>query len=329
MYFRDLDGDQARTYIDTEQAYGAYREACDHERAFAGTMHWKTVNGHEYLYRRFTNRAESLGPRNCETEARLQEFTAGKAAAAERVTGLAGRLRVQGRLARALGIGRVPRVAARVLEAVNAEPDLRNQVTVVGTHALWAYETMAAVQFESEVVATRDVDNMVDAGAQMELMGPLAGGGLLGFLQSVDRSFRRHNKLRFRAINAEGYAVDLLAPDRRFQEPRLVRSDLTPQRIEALNELADADVIERVVIGELGHVITAMRVPDPRAFVRHKLWLSERTDRGTKRRRDGMMAEAVAKLIVEHLPQYPLAPADIVGFPEEVRLSFEMTPRSF
>ena len=111
-------------------------------------MHWKTVNGHEYLYRRFTNRADSLGPRNAETEARLQKFTAGKAAAAERVTGLAERLRVQGRLARALGIGRVPRVAARVLEAVNAEPDLRNQVTVVGTHALWAYETVARLIVE-------------------------------------------------------------------------------------------------------------------------------------------------------------------------------------
>ena len=137
-------------------------------------------------------------------------------------------------------------------------------------------------EFESEVVATRDVDLMVDADAHMELMAPLAGGRLLGFLQSVDRSFRRHNKLLFRAINAEGYAVDLLAPDRRFQEPRLVRTDLTPHRIDALNELADADVIERVVIGELGHVITAMRVPDPRAFVRHKLWLSERTDRGSQ-----------------------------------------------
>ncbi len=319
MYFRDLDGDQARTYIDTKQAYGAYREACDDERTFAGTMHWKTVNGHEYLYRRFTNRAESLGPRNAATESRLQEFIAGKAAAAERVTGLTERLRVQGRLARALGIGRVPRVAVKVLEAVNAEPDLRDQVTVVGTHALWAYETMAAVQFESEVVATRDVDIMVDAGARLELMGPLTGGGLLGFLQSVDRTFRRHNKLRFRAINAEGYAVDLLAPDRRFQEPRLVRTDLIPHRIDALDELADADVIERVVIGELGHVITAMRVPDPRAFVRHKLWPSERSDRGVKRRRDAMMAEAVARLIAKHLPQYPLAPADIAGFPEAVR----------
>lgn len=319
MYFRDLDGDQARTYIDTEQAYGAYREACDYERAFAGTMHWKTVNGHEYLYRRFMNRAESLGPRNAATESRLQEFIAAKAAAAERVTGLTDRLRVQGRLARALGIGRVPRVAVKVLEAVNAEPDLRDQVTVVGTHTLWAYETMAAVQFESEVVATRDVDIMVDAGARLELMGPLAGGGLLGFLQSVDRTFRRHNKLRYRAINSEGYAVDLLAPDRRFQEPRLVRTDLIPHRIDALDELADADVIERVVIGELGHVITAMRVPDPRAFVRHKLWLSERSDRGVKRRRDAMMAEAVARLIAKHLPQYPLAPADIAGFPEAVR----------
>lgn len=319
MYFRELDGNQARTYIDTEQAYGAYREACDDERHFVGTMHWKTVNGREYLYRRFTNRAESLGPRNAETEARLQEFTAGKAAAAERVSGLAERLRAQGRLARALGLGRVPRVTARILEAVNAEPELRDQVKVVGTHALWAYETMATVQFESEVVATRDVDIMVGTGARLELMGPLPRGGMLGFLQSVDRTFRRHNKLRFRATNAEGYAVDLLAPDRRFEAPRLVRTDLTPHRIDALNDLADADVIERVVIGELGQVITAMRVPDPRAFVRHKLWPSERIDGGDKRRRDAMMAEAVARLIAEHLPQYPLAPADIAGFPEAVR----------
>ncbi len=53
--------------------------------------------------------------------------------------------------------------------------------------------------------------------------------------------------------------------------------------------------------------------------MRHKLWLSERTDRGVKRRRDAMMAEAVAMLIAKHLPQYPLAPADIAGFPEAVR----------
>ena len=38
MYFRDLDGDQARTYVDTAQAYSVFRAACDDARAFAGAM---------------------------------------------------------------------------------------------------------------------------------------------------------------------------------------------------------------------------------------------------------------------------------------------------
>jgi len=93
--------------------------------------------------------------------------------------------------------------------------------------------------------------------------------------------------------------------------------------MDALNELL-GDPIERVIIGQLGHIITTMRVPDPRAFVRHKVGLSKRTDReADKRKRDLMMAEAVARLIVEHLPQYPLAAEDIQGFPEAVRRALE------
>ena len=72
--------------------------------------------------------------------------------------------------------------------------------------------------------------------------------------------------------------------------------------------------------GDLGRVVTAMRVPDPRAFVWHKIWLSDRTDpEAEKRRRDAMMAEAVARLVAEHLPQYPLAAEDVESFPEAIR----------
>lgn len=325
MFFRDLDGDQARTYIDTAQAFEAYRDASDDARAFTGTMYWKTISGREYLYHKHNQkRYESLGPRDADTEARQAEFIAGKTEAAERIASLDARLRVQGKLARALGIARVPKVAVAVLDAINKEPALREQTTVVGTNALWAYETLAGVQFESEVMATRDVDILWDARDRMELMGPLAGVGLLGFLQGVDKTFRRDRRHRFRAVNDDGYAVDLLAPDHGHGRRRLVRADLVAHRIDALNELAAADAIERVVIGHLGHIITTMRAPDPRAFVRHKVWLSKRTDRDAdKRRRDLVMAEAVARLLVEHLPQYPLAAADIAGFSEALRRELE------
>lgn len=323
MCFSDLDGDQARTSIDTAQAYTAFRAACDDGRAFAGAMQWKRINGREYLYHKHNQkRYESLGPRNTETEARYAAFTAGKAEAAERVATLDARLKVQGKLARALGIARVPKLVAQVLKAINDEPELRDQVMVVGTNALWAYEAMAGVRFESQIVATRDVDILWDADRQIELLGPLARRGLLGFLQSVDKTFKRDEHNRFRAVNGDGYAVDLLAPDHRHVGPgKLVQTDLVAHRADALNELAESDAIERVVIGHLGKIITAMRVPDPRVFVRHKVWLSKRDDReGQKRRRDLQMAEAVARLIVEHLPRYPLAAQHIAGFSKSVRL---------
>ncbi|TFH48234.1 MAG: hypothetical protein E4H01_06730 [Lysobacterales bacterium] len=323
MFFNELDGDQRRTYIDTVQVYEAYCAACEDYRAFRGSMYWRSHKGQDHLYHRLSDKRRSYtGPRNAETEARYREFTQGKATAKERVASLKEQLRKQGALARAVGIDRVPSIVAKVLEGINEEPSLRDQVTIVGTHARWAYETLAGVRFETEIVATKDVDIMWHVGHHLELAGPLAGRGLLGFLQGIDSTFKRDNKLRFRAVNGKGYAVDLLAPDRPGHRGlKLIRTqyDLVANRMDALNELL-GDPLERVVIGQLGHTITTMRVPDPRAFVKHKVGLSMRTDREPdKRKRDLMMAEAVARLIVEHLPQYPLADEDIQGFPEAVR----------
>jgi hypothetical protein len=326
MYFNELDGDQRRTYIDTAQVYETYREACDDAHDYAGTMHWKTVGGQEYLYRRFTRRAECLGLRNAETEAQYQEFSNGKAAITERVAALKGRLKAQGAMARAARIDRVPPIAAKLLQAVNDEPALKDTVMVVGTNALWAYEALAGVQFESDVVATKDVDIMWDAGCNIELGGPLAGKGLVGFLRGIDRSFKKQRGMPFRATNNDGYAVDLLAPERRGERQlRLVanKDDLVAQQIWGLNELLEAPPITQVVIGHLGHVVTEMRVPDPRALVRHKLELSKRIDREGKRQRDAMMAEAIARLVLEHLPQYPMTEGDLTGFTAPVRRELE------
>jgi hypothetical protein len=326
MYFSELSGDQRRTYIDTTQAYETYREACDDARDYAGTMHWRTVGGQEYLYHRFTRRARSLGPRNAETEAQYREFTEGKVTATERVAALKERLKVQGAMARATRIDRVPPIAAKLLQAVNDESALKDKVMVVGTNALWAYEALAGVQFETDVVATKDMDIMWDAGFGIELAGPLAGKGLMGFLKGIDRTFQRQRRMRFRATNNDGYAVDLLAPERRGERQlRLVanKEELVAQQIWALNELLETPPVTQVVIGHLGHVVTEMRVPDPRAFVRHKLGLSRRTDRGGKQQRDAMMAEAVARVVLEHLPQFPMTEGDLKGFAAPVRRELE------
>lgn len=327
MFFNELNGDQRRTYIDTVQVYEAYREALEERRAFQGSMYWRLLKGQNYLYHKRTQkRHECIGPRNAETEEIHRQFTEGKATASERVAALKEQLRTQGALAKALRIDRVPPIAAKLMQAINDEPDLKDKVLVIGTNALWAYEALTGVQFEAEVMATKDVDIMWDVGHGIELTGPLAGKGLVGFLKGIDKTFQKQRGMRFRAINNGGYAVDLLAPERRGErELRLVpnKADLVAQQIWALNELLEAPPIEQVVIGHLGHVVTEMRVPDPRAFVRHKLGLSKRTDREGKQRRDAMMAEAVARLVLEHLPQFPMVEGDLEGFEAPVRRELE------
>ena len=328
MYFSELDGDQRRVYIDAAQVFGAYREACDEAHDFAGTLHWKIVRGQEYLYRRYTRRAESLGPRSPETEEQYRAFNQGKAVITERLKSLKEQLRVQGAMARAARIDRVPSVVAKLQQAVNDEPALKDDIMVVGTNALWAYEALAGVQFETRVVATNDVDIMWDAGFGIELAGPLAGKGFLGFLQSFDNTFRRQQRTRFRATNNKGYSVDLLAPERPGERKLHLsanRNDLIAQQIWELNQLLEEPPIKQIVIGHLGHVITEMRVPDPRAFIRHKLALSKRTDREGKQQRDAMMAEAVARLVLERLPQFALTGRDLKGFPAAVRSRLEST----
>ena len=53
------------------------------------------------------------------------------------------------------------------------------------------------------------------------------------------------------------------------------------------------------------------------------LGLSKRTDREGKQRRDAMMAEAVARLVLEHLPQFPMVEGDLEGFEAPVRRELE------
>ena len=100
---------------------------------------------------------------------------------------------------------------------------------------MWAYEVLAGVQFEKDVVATKDVGILWDAGFGIGLVGPLARKGLVGILQGIDKTFRKQRKFRFRAVK-------LLAPERRGERQlRLAanKDDLVTQQIWELNDLLE------------------------------------------------------------------------------------------
>ncbi len=83
-----------------------------------------------------------MGARSAETERIYQEFTAGKLAIETRARSLRDELKSAERLNKALKIGRVPAMVITLLQAIE-DAGLGQHFTVVGTHALYAYESAA------------------------------------------------------------------------------------------------------------------------------------------------------------------------------------------
>lgn len=93
----------------------------------------------------------------------------GRAANHDRLKALAGRLDELAPVNRAMGLGRVPVTAARILRECDKAELLGDHLIVVGTNALFAYEAAARVQIESGLVASGDIDLLHDARHHLSL----------------------------------------------------------------------------------------------------------------------------------------------------------------
>lgn len=327
MSFSDLDNEQRRQLIDTRQVFEALRSArSELSHRFAGSMRWKTIKGNEYLYRKQKGREESLGPRSGETEKAFQAFTEGKARAEDRIASLSKRLERLALVNKAVGLGRVPLLAARILRKLDEAGLLGRNVTVVGTNALFAYESLAGVRFSGDALATGDFDILWDTRTRLRLaVEEYRVEGVLGLLRRVDRSFEMSNQ-PYRAANREGYMVDLirpihgspLAPDRGPIRIGAGDPELSAQEIAGLAWLVSCPKVEVVSLDDNGEPVR-MVVHDPRAFALHKLWVARQPDRDPVRaRRDESQGHEVLALVRERLPQFELASEYLTALPSEL-----------
>jgi hypothetical protein len=328
MFFRDLSGDQARQTIDVEQVFSGYAMTQGElDRRFSGSMSWKTVGGRDYLYRKRRDAWKSLGPRGAETEAIALQFHDGRTRLQERMAGLAARLDAMAPVNRALNLGRLPLIAARILRALGRANLIGSGIEVVGTNALFAYERFAGVQIAGAHLATADVDLLFDARRSLRLMAPeVSLTGVAGLLRRVDHSFEVMGQGGFRAINRDGYMVDLITPAPKDLMVKRGRSrigaeatDLEAVEIEGLAWLVNSPKATATVIDARGYPLT-MIVPDPRAFALHKLWLAGRQDRDPlKRERDRAQAHLVASLVTSRLPHLRFDDPALASLPRALR----------
>jgi hypothetical protein len=326
MYFKLLDAEQRRIYLDACQVYQAFTETLQQTRQFKGGMRWKKTGDKEYLFKTRDGRGngKSIGVRSSETEAIYTAFHQQKQQSKERLNQLQTALSRQARLAVAIGINRVPKTAANVVRILGQEGLLGQGLTVLGTHALYGYEAAAGVQFDSGLLATMDIDLLFDAQKKLKLRGEISHQGLIGLLKKADASFELAAKGHYRAVNNKGFMVELIktvpTPPTK-QEKQSVSNlphDLVAAEIEGLKWLDNAPSFKQMVIGADG-VPVEFVMSDPRYFALHKLWLSQLPSRETiKKPRDFQQAQAVATIARDYLG-LSFAEMELLAFPAEIR----------
>jgi len=327
---------QSKHFIDTAQLFDAFNKTQIQMNHYAGSMQWKKAKGKQYLFHAKGGKGygKSLGLRTEQTEQVHFEFNQAKVAAKETFKQLQSRLKEQAATNRAVKLGRVPNIVTSILRKMDIEGILGRNIEVVGTNALYAYEFMSATRFDSDLLATGDMDILWNAQSQLRLKVDFEDTGLLGILKSVDKSFKTvFNANSFRAVNSDAYYVDLIKPTANppwnKEKNKLAEGDeLVAAEIDSQRWIVSSPRVSEVVIGLDGYP-AKMVAPDPRAFALHKLWLSQQHDRDpVKKIRDRSQSFAVVELIMQHLPQYKFTDQQLQMFPQRVRDVFkdEMPP---
>ena len=309
MDYLPLPDNAARQLIDSTTVFDEFMRVQAQARRYAGGMYWKRQGDYEYLVKtQPDNRQRRVGPRSAETEKNHEEFTTRKQELESRLKSLRAALKDAERLNKALKVGRVPAAVIAVLQALE-DVGLGQHFAVVGTHALYAYETAAGVRIVQGALATQDVDLLWDARKRVRLITDLGKleTSVLGVLQRADPTFQRKEGQNETAINAKGFEVDFLRRQPEGDDPHPFRfsddeGDLWPVQAVRASVLTTAKRFDHVVVSATGRM-TLMRTIAPEAFVEFKRWMAAKAPQRPemKRRRDLRQAEIVQKLIEEGL----------------------------
>ena len=307
--WREISEDATRQYIDARSVFTAHEKACREAAEVRGGMYWKLQGQTEYLIRTSTrNSQKSLGPRSAETEAIYQKFMARKTTAEQRLADLSTELIRQQRMNRALHVGHAPKLLVEILSRIT-KAGLADYFTVVGTHALYAYESAAGVRFQDDALATRDVDLMWDIRKRLSFVTQMnrLETSMLKLLQKVDPTFEIRHDQSYTAVNSSGFEVDIIRREICGDDPHPIQltdsdDDFYVVPIDRLERLQSGKRFSEMIVSSSGHM-ARMNTVHPLLFAIHKRWMSEQESRDPlKRRRDLLQADLVQELAEHYLP---------------------------
>lgn len=317
MAFPGYTDEQRRTLLNLSQYYSAFIEAERELRRLGRPLHWKTVNGREYLYeiRDSRGNAKSLGPRGEATEAKHRAWHAAR----DRRDGAKAALNETGRLYRALRLGTIAAEAAAILREADVRRMMGETVIVVGTNAMPAYEIEAQHRIGTGIDETMDFD-LAWVG-RLELSSPTppeqSRHAVWDLLKAVDATYTVNTERPFQARNAKAYEVELLvAPSRAATLPAGDRP--VPIPLPEQEWLLRGRFVDHVICARDGSPARIV-APDPRWFALHKLWMSDQAKRNPlKRPKDRKQGDRLLNAIADYMPHYPLDEQFAAELPPEL-----------
>lgn len=310
--FFELSEQQKRQLIDAEMLFSALEQAEAEAIRYRGSMFWREQDGGRYLISLSAHsRQRSHGPATLENELKYEKFTQRKIEVEARLKSLRAKADEVKRMNKALRVGRTPDILIDVLNAM-MRYGVAEHFLVVGTHALFAFETAAGVRLPNDVMATQDADLLFDTGKRAAFVEVMKDRQMsfLGILKKVDKTFERDELDNHTARNASGYEIDLIRrfppdPEAASEHPLQLTpedGDLWPVRASMGQKLLSVPRFDQVVIGINGGM-ARMRTVHPLDFARIKRQLSQDLRRDPlKKTKDMAQAELIEQLVLECLP---------------------------
>jgi hypothetical protein len=308
-YFLEVSESQKRQFIDAETVFLALARAKKVAAEVKGSMFWRDLRDKRTLIRTSATGAQkSLGQLSPETQKMFDSFMARKSSAEERVKALKAQYDTQQRLNRALRVGRVPNIVVRVINAIE-NIGVQDHFTVVGTHALYAYEMAAGVRIAETAMATRDVDMLFETRKHIAFFTAMKkiDSSLIGVLRKVDASFEVTADQRYTARNQDGFEVDVIRRAAVGGDPHPLRmsddeDDFWAAQVSMGEKLQSARRMDQVVVSISGEM-ALMRTVHPLDYARIKQNLSEQKQRDVQKRgKDALQASLVTELVAQYLP---------------------------
>lgn len=275
MSFLPISDNAARQSIDASSIWNEYQRAKAAAKSCAGGMYWKKEGAYEYLVKTLAgNKQQRMGARTEETEQAFEAFHAQKKTAEARLSSLSAALDEAQRQNKAVRVGRVPDIVVKLLNAL-ADARLERCFRVVGTHALFAYESNAGVRITARGQDFQGLDPLSGAklGVEFLVAAECSVASALAVLQKVDPSFQLGSDALKNecAINSRGFEVGLLRLGKESGDSGSVAFYGNEGRTWALRArraavFSRAPLFSEPVISATGKMAT-MNTIDPQSFL--------------------------------------------------------------